>query len=105
MAPNVVEVATFFGGSMNFNNRAGIGRFGMAMKTVALSMSSVMELYFWQEPSAFYSMTCDVEAIARERSNAAELPYRTLMKELPDQIADLFAKPMSLVALNQHICH
>ena len=33
MAPNVLKVATSFGGSMSFNNRDGIGRFGMGMKT------------------------------------------------------------------------
>lgn len=39
-------------------------------------MSSVMELDFRQEPSTFYRITCDVEAISRERSNAVELPDR-----------------------------
>ena len=95
MAPNVLKVATSFGGSMNFNNRAGIGRFGMGMKTAALSMSPIMELYSWQEPGAYYSMTLDVEAIGRERSNAVELPDPTLMNELPEEIADFFSKPMS----------
>lgn len=95
MAPNVLKVATSFGGSMNFNNRAGIGRFGMGMKTAALSMSPVMEIYSWQEPGAYYNMTLDVEAIGRERSNAVELPDPTLMNELPDEISELFSKPMS----------
>jgi hypothetical protein len=40
-----------FGGSMHFGNRQGIGRFGMGMKTAALSMSP-MELCSWQEKSA-----------------------------------------------------
>src|SRR5215472_11096665 len=57
MAPNVLKVATSFGGSMNYGNRKGIGRFGMGMKTAALSLSPVMEVYTWQEPKAFYSMT------------------------------------------------
>ncbi|RYG88720.1 MAG: hypothetical protein EON59_03580 [Alphaproteobacteria bacterium] len=95
MAPNVLKVATSFGGSMNFNNRQGIGRFGMGMKTAALSMSPTMELYSWQEPGAYYNMTLDVEAIGRERSNAVELPDPTLMNELPDEISELFSKPMS----------
>ena len=46
-----------------FGNRKGIGRFGMGMKTAALSMSPVMELYSWQEPGAIYNMTLDVEAV------------------------------------------
>jgi hypothetical protein len=94
MAPNVLKVATSFGGSMNFNNRAGIGRFGMGMKTAALSMSPVMELYSWQERDAYYNMTLDVEAIGKERTNAVELPDPTLMNELPSEISELFTKPM-----------
>lgn len=95
MAPNVLKVATSFGGSMNFNNRAGIGRFGMGMKTAALSMSPVMELYSWQERDAYFNMTLDVEAIGKERTNTVELPDPTLMNELPDEISELFTKPMS----------
>src|SRR4051794_29637909 len=95
MAPNVLKVATSFGGSMNYNARDGIGRFGMGMKTAALSMSPVMELYSWQEPGAFYNMTLDVEAIGKERVNMVELPDPTLMNELPDEVADFFVKPMS----------
>jgi len=79
---------------MNYNNRNGIGRFGMGMKTAALSMSPVMELYSWQEPAAFFNMALDVEAIGKERSNTVELPDPTLMSELPDEVADLFIKPM-----------
>jgi hypothetical protein len=94
MAPNVLKVATSFGGSMNFNNRQGIGRFGMGMKTAALSMSPVMELYSWQEPEAYFNMTLDVEAIGKERGNGVELPDPTLMSELPDEISDFFFKPM-----------
>ena len=35
MPPNVLKVATSFGGSMSYGNRKGIGRFGMGMKTAA----------------------------------------------------------------------
>ncbi|WP_457825453.1 ATP-binding protein, partial [Staphylococcus aureus] len=72
MSPSVLKVATSFGGSLNFNNRKGIGRFGMGMKTAALSLSPVMELYSWQEVGAFYSMTLDVEAIGKERANLVQ---------------------------------
>lgn len=95
MEPNVLKVATSFGGSMNYNNRAGIGRFGLGMKTAALSMSPVMELYSWQERSAIYSMILDVEAIGKERSNAVNLPDPILNTELRGELAELFTKPMS----------
>lgn len=95
MAPNVLKVAMAFGGSMNFGNRHGIARFGMGMKTAALSMSSVLEVYSWQEPEAIYTMTLDVEAIGKERANLVELPEPTLFTELPDEVAELFHKPLS----------
>lgn len=95
MAPAVLKVATAFGGSLTYNNRQNIGRFGMGMKTAALSISPVMELYSWQEPDAFYNMTLDVEAISKERANLVELSDPTLLTELPDEITQLFTKPMT----------
>jgi hypothetical protein len=95
MTPSVLRVATAFGGSMNYGNRSGIARFGMGMKTAALSMSPVMELYSWQEPGAIYNMTLDVEAIGKERADLVELPEPNLLTELPDEVADFFRKPLS----------
>jgi len=95
MEPNVLKVATSFGGSMNYNHRDGIGRFGMGMKTAALSMSPVMELYSWQERGAFYGMILDVEAIGKERTNLVNLPDPTLNTELRGELAELFTQPMS----------
>lgn len=94
MEPNVLKVATSFGGSMSYNNRGGIGRFGLGMKTAALSMSPVMELYSWQERGAIYSMILDVEAIGKERSNAVNVPDPVLNTELRGELAELFIKPM-----------
>jgi len=94
MSPTVLKVATSFGGSTTFGNRHGIGRFGMGMKTAALSISPTMELYSWQEAGAFYNMTLDVDAIGRDRSNLVALPDPTLLTELPDELAEVFKKPM-----------
>lgn len=95
MEPNVLKVATSFGGSLNYNNRGGIGRFGMGMKTAALSMSPVMELYSWQEANAIYGMLLDVEAIGKDRSNTVNLPDPTLNSELRSELAELFTRPMT----------
>ncbi len=65
------------------------------MKTAALSMSPVMDLYSWQEPGAIYNMTLDVEAVGKDRRNLVELPDPTLLTELPDDVAEFFKKPMS----------
>ena len=95
MAPNILRFATSFGGSMVFNNRSGIGRYGMGMKTAALSMSPIMDVYSWQEPGAYYNMTLDVEAIGKEKSNLIELPDPTLMDLLPSEVSDILTKPLS----------
>jgi|SRR5215471_3622712 len=95
MPASVLKIATAFGGSMNYGNRSGVARFGMGMKTAALSMSPVMELFSWQEPGAIYNMTLDVEAIGKERVNLVELPEPGLLTELPDEVGNMFRKPMS----------
>lgn len=95
MAPNILRFATSFGGSMVYDNRSGIGRYGMGMKTAALSMCPVMDLYSWQEPGAYYNMTLDVEAIGKERANLIELPDPVLMDELPSKVSEMLTKAMS----------
>jgi hypothetical protein len=94
MPANVLKVATSFGGSMTYGNRKGIGRFGMGMKTAALSISPVMELYSWQERAAFYNMTLDTEAIGRDRSNLVPLPEPTFSAILPEPIVSMLARPV-----------
>lgn len=95
MAPHVLKVATAFGGSMVYENRGGIGRYGMGMKTAALSMSPVFDVYSWQESKAIYSMTVDIDEIGNSRSNLIELPDPVLNNALPSDVADILTKPMS----------
>lgn len=111
MSPNVLKVATSFGGSTSFAKRNGIGRFGMGMKTAALSLSPVVDLFSWQQDGGLYSMTLDVEAIGNSKSNMFELPEPTFHAELPQEIVEILTKPMlyptsideqNLVATNPH---
>ena len=94
MAPHVLKVATAFGGSLVYENRDGIGRYGMGMKTAALSMSPVFDLYSWQEPGAIYSMTVDVNEIGNSRTNLIELSDPVLNDQLPSDVLDILTKPM-----------
>lgn len=95
MAPSVLKAATAFGGSLRFGNRTGIGRFGIGMKTAALSLSPVLEIYSWQEPRAIYNMTLDIEAIGRDKSNLVELPDPSLQSELAFEQSSLLTSWMS----------
>jgi hypothetical protein len=94
MAPHVLKVATSFGGSMVYENRDGIGRYGLGMKAAALSMGPVMDLYSWQEPGAIYNMTLDVDDIGNNRSNLIELPDPNLIDDLPSEVSRILYTPM-----------
>lgn len=95
MSPGVLKVGMAFGGSLNFGKRDGIARFGMGMKTAALSMSPVLEVYSWQEPQAIYNMTLDLEAIGMDRKTMVELPDPRLLTELPEEVSRILTQPMS----------
>ncbi|MFC2970148.1 ATP-binding protein [Acidimangrovimonas pyrenivorans] len=94
MEPHVLQVAMSFGGSMYYDNREGIGRFGVGMKTAALSMSPAVEVYSWTEPGAIYTMTLDVKDISSKMSNLLELPEPQLLDALPSSVARILTKPM-----------
>ena len=94
MAPHVLKAAMAFGGSMLFENREGIGRYGVGMKTAALNLGKVLEVYSWQEPGAIYNMTLDIEAIGNNTKNMIELEDPVLVDELPPEVADILCKPM-----------
>ncbi len=92
MAPNTLKVAMAFGGSMVFENRTGIGRYGMGMKTAALNVATSVDVYSWQERGAFYSMTLDVNATGSDRNNSIELDDPQLTDRLPSAIADMITR-------------
>jgi hypothetical protein len=95
MAPHVLKVAMAFGGSMVYDNRSGIGRYGMGMKAAALNLARSVDVFSWQEPGAFYSMTLDVDRIGQDRNNMIELPDPELSDALPTEIAEMFTAVMS----------
>jgi hypothetical protein len=95
MAPNVLRAATAFGGAMRFDNRSGIGRYGVGMKGAALSIGPRLEIISWQEAGAFYSMELDVNDIGDDRGNVVTLPEPEFHKELPDEVVDILTLPMT----------
>src|SRR5207247_5398466 len=94
MAPHVLKVAMAFGGSMVYDNRSGIGRYGMGMKAAALNITRSVDVYSWQEPGAFYSMTLDVDKTGQDRKDMIELPDPEMSDALPSEVAEVFTIPM-----------
>lgn len=95
MAPNVLRTATAFGGSMCFDNRSGIGRYGIGMKGAALSMGQSLEIISWQEPGAFYSMELDISDVGEDRGNVVNLPNPVFQDRLPDEISGILSRPVT----------
>lgn len=94
MAPNVLRASTAFGGSMCFDNRAGIGRYGMGMKGAALSMGKVLQITSWQEARAFYSMDLDINDVGEDRSNVVGLPAPSFSDTLPGDVAEILTSSL-----------
>ena len=94
MAPNVLKVATSFGGSMSFNNRDGIGRFGMGMKAAGLSMAPAMEIMSWQEKGAVYRTVLDTDAIGRDKSNTLTVGEPEYLETLDADVVGILTTPM-----------
>ncbi len=93
MSPSVQQVAMSFGGSMAYEARTGISRFGMGMKTAGLSISPTFDNYTWDEPRAYYNVTLDVNEIGSNRSNLLEVPTPQMNDDLPSDIVDIITRP------------
>jgi hypothetical protein len=95
MAPNVLRAAMAFGGSMCFDNRAGIGRYGVGMKGAALGMGPVLDVYSWQERGDFYNLMLDTDEISNDKSNLVTLPEPQLRDVLSPEIRTILTEPLA----------
>jgi hypothetical protein len=101
MAPHVLRAATAFGGSMCFDNRNGIGRYGIGMKGAALSMGKYLQIISWQEARALYSMDLDINELGEDRSNVVTLPAPSFNDALPREIIAILTASMAFPKSDQ----
>jgi hypothetical protein len=94
MNPNVLKLAMSFGGSLNYDKRTGIGRYGMGMKTAALSMAPSFDVYSWQGEKDIYRLTLDVDEVGKSRLNMIEMEDPESVDDLPSDVASIICKPM-----------
>ena len=95
MSPNVLRAVTAFGGSLCYDNRTTVGKYGMGMKAAALSMGPTLEIFSWQEKGAYYRMILDTEEISNERVNVVQLPEPGLIDALPAEVREILVRPMA----------
>lgn len=94
MSPETLRVAMSFGGSTVYDRREGIGRFGVGMKTAALSMGPRLEVYSWQDRAGFYYTELDVGEIGEESRNTLEIAPPEFRERLPGEVIDILTKRM-----------
>ncbi|MGV8041426.1 MAG: ATP-binding protein [Thermoanaerobaculaceae bacterium] len=63
MAPPTLREALRFGGSSRFDDRRGLGRYGMGLPNASLSQSLRVEVYSWQSPGEVLATQLDVDEV------------------------------------------
>jgi histidine kinase/DNA gyrase B/HSP90-like ATPase len=67
--PSMLSQALQFGGTTRFNNRTGLGRFGMGLPNSSMSQAKRVEVYSWQRPDSVWFSYLDVDDVASGKSN------------------------------------
>jgi hypothetical protein len=71
-----------FGGSSRYNDRQGLGRFGMGLPNASLGQARRVDVYTWQGASAITSYL-DVDEIATGRVVTVPAPRRLRLSQMP----------------------
>jgi len=64
MAPDVLRQSLQFGGSSRFDDRSGLGRFGMGLPNASLSQARQVVVTTWTSASSAWQTSLDVDEIA-----------------------------------------
>jgi hypothetical protein len=83
MDDKALRQAMRFGGSSRFNDRAGLGRFGMGLPNASLSQAKRVEVYTWQRPGRVRMTHLDVDEIVRGDLSDVPAPENSA---LPDGV-------------------
>ena len=77
MSPATLECALQFGGTNRFDDRSGLGRFGMGLPNSSVSHSRRLEVYSWKRPSEIYYSYLDVDEVAAGHLRFIPKPRRS----------------------------
>lgn len=90
--PTLPHVLTL-GFSTRYNNRKGLGRFGMGLKLAALSQGKRVDVYTKPTGSSkIYHVFVDLELVTAHEQEWIEL---TTLKQMPREYQDLFSDPVT----------
>lgn len=76
MVPRELWRALQFGGTTRFNNRSGLGRFGMGLPNSSLSQARRVDVYTWRKPSSVWHTYLDIDELSGMAAPAVPEPRR-----------------------------
>jgi hypothetical protein len=95
MDRKTLRQALRFGGSSRFNDRSGLGRYGMGLPNSSLSQARRVDVYSWLKPGAVFHSYLDVDEIAGGKMTEVPEPKHTA---LPAWAGKVESKTGTLVA-------
>lgn len=84
MSYRELMIALQFGGSNRFNDRTGLGRFGMGLPNSSLSQARRVEVYSWRSPKVVWRSHLDIDELFETDNIAVPGPVRTKLPGHPD---------------------
>lgn len=70
-----------FGGSNRFDDRSGLGRFGMGLSNSSLSQARRVDVYSWRNPKLIWHSYLDIDEILGAARPALEMPKQSVLPQ------------------------
>ena len=70
-----------FGGSNRFDDRSGMGRFGMGLPNSSLSQARRVDVYSWRDPKCIWHSYLDIDEILNAARPTLDVPKRSILPE------------------------
>jgi hypothetical protein len=68
-----------FGGTERFNDRSGLGRFGMGLPNSSVSVTRRLEVFSWCVPGTIYSTYLDIDEVSQHAVRGIPEPKRSTL--------------------------
>lgn len=83
MSPDELSRALQFGGTTRFDDRSGLGRYGMGLPNASLSQARRVEVYSWGDPTTCFRAELDIDRVRQERRTNLSPPRAIELAEVP----------------------
>jgi len=82
MTAAALRQALRFGGTSRFNDRSGLGRYGMGLPNSSLSQARLLQVISWQSPRQGWKCYLDLDEIAQGKTVTVPISERTAVPSI-----------------------